>query len=381
MKTYMFPGQGSQVKGMGGTLFDEFKELIDKADNILGYSIKELCLEDPKRRLHQTQFTQPALYVANALSYFKKMDETKQPPDYLCGHSLGEYNALLASGAFDFETGLKMVKKRGELMSQASGGGMAAVLGMTEDKIREILTRNNLSEIDVANINTPLQIVLSGRKEDINQAQAFFEMDDVNYVPLNVSAAFHSRYMQAAKEEYESFIKNFTFSELTIPVISNVYAEPYEQDKIVANLGDQLRSSVRWSETLWYLVQKGNMAFEEVGVGEVLTKMHDKFQSQIAHFEQKEDSTPPATDEPLVTEKPANAPAPGKTDFEKEAENLEAKVANWNKTYVIGTKVKVEGYEELLETRTEAMILFGHRAAIYMKGYNGYFALDEVAPA
>jgi len=173
MKTHMFPGQGSQSKGMGGTLFDEFKELTHKADKILGYSIKELCLEDPRRELNQTQFTQPALYVVNALSYFKKVEESGQKPDFVVGHSLGEFSALLAAECIDFEAGLKLVKKRGELMSQATGGGMAAILNATKEKIETILKENGLTNIDLANYNTPSQIVISGLKDEIGKATSF----------------------------------------------------------------------------------------------------------------------------------------------------------------------------------------------------------------
>ena len=111
MKVYMFPGQGSQSKGMGGDLFDRFKDMTEKADSILGYSIKELCLEDPRSELGKTQFTQPALYVVNALSYFSKIEEAGKAPDFVAGHSLGEFNALMAAQCFDFETGLKLVCK------------------------------------------------------------------------------------------------------------------------------------------------------------------------------------------------------------------------------------------------------------------------------
>ena len=130
MLAYVFPGQGSQVVGMGKDLFDEFKEYVDAADEILGYSIKELCLEDPNGVLGLTQYTQPALYVVNALTYLKEVKTTGVKPDFVAGHSLGEYDALFAAGVFDFATGLKLVQKRGELMSQAKGGGMAAVLGL-----------------------------------------------------------------------------------------------------------------------------------------------------------------------------------------------------------------------------------------------------------
>jgi trans-AT polyketide synthase/acyltransferase/oxidoreductase domain-containing protein len=189
MLAYVFPGQGSQQKGMGGELFDEFKELTSKADEILGYSIKELCLEDPQGNLGQTQYTQPALYVVNALTYYKKIKDTGIKPDYVAGHSLAEYNALLAAEVFDFETGLKIVKKRGELMSKASGGGMAAVIGMSEEKIREVLKENGLESIDMANYNTPSQIAISGPKDDIIRAQPFFEAAGVrSYIVLRLAA-------------------------------------------------------------------------------------------------------------------------------------------------------------------------------------------------
>src|SRR3989337_2939421 len=129
----MFPGQGSQAKGMGAALFDEFRELTAAADSILGYSIKELCLENPRGELNRTQFTQPALYVVNALTCFKKLEESGQKPDYFAGHRLGERNALLAAECFDFEVGLRLVRKRGELMSQVPKGAMAAILNATKE--------------------------------------------------------------------------------------------------------------------------------------------------------------------------------------------------------------------------------------------------------
>ncbi len=281
MVTYVFPGQGSQKKGMGEGFFEEFKELTEKADEILEYSIKELCLEDPDDKLGQTQFTQPALYVVNALAYMKKIKETGKKPDFVAGHSLGEYNALFASGAFDFETGLKLVKKRGELMSQAEGGGMAAVIGLSEEAIMKVLEENDLKVIDIANYNTPSQIVLSGPKEDIERAKPVFEAAGARmYMLLKVSGAFHSRYMQDSKKMFEEYLGSFELSEMSIPVISNVSARPYEQGKIKEKLAEQITNSVKWTESIRYLMGKGQMEFEQVGPGTVLTGLIRSIQSE-----------------------------------------------------------------------------------------------------
>ncbi len=282
MITYVFPGQGSQEKGMGATLFDDFPESIAEADRILGYSIKQLCLEDPHRQLTQTQYTQPALYVVNALSYFDKLKVRGKQIHFFAGHSLGEYNALLAARAIDFETGLKLVKKRGELMSKASGGTMAAVLNLAEQDIQAILKQHRLTGIDIANYNAPSQIVITGLTEDINRAAEIFETREIRCVLLNVSAAFHSRYMRPIQEEFERFLKGFQFSELQIPVISNVTAQPYRQSEIVANLSAQITHSVKWVDSIRYLMEQGRvpMRFEEIGPGDVLTKLINKIQHE-----------------------------------------------------------------------------------------------------
>lgn len=389
MKTYMFPGQGSQAKGMGGTLFDEFADLTKKADQILGYSIKELCLDNPKRELNKTQFTQPALYVVNALTYYKKIQETGRKPDYVAGHSLGEFNALLAAECFDFETGLRLVQKRGELMSQAPEGGMAAILNASKEHIESTLEKHGLFNIDIANYNTPSQIVISGSIEEIGKAQEFFQGGEVLYYPLNTSGAFHSRFMQPAKEKFAEFLQGFSFSELKIPVMSNVTAEPYKNTEIVQNLANQLSSGVRWSGSIQYLMALADkdqpMEFEEIGNGDVLTKIFRTIQQETTALAQnlsvEAEQPDPRTDKPAAVavtaaDKTANATA-------KPAKSLaaEEKAKAWNLKYPVGTKVKstLLDYADL-ETRTAALVLFGHRAAVYMKNYNGYFDLDEVTP-
>ncbi len=278
MITYVFPGQGSQYKEMGSSLFHQFKDLTEQTDEILGYSIKRLCMENPYSYLSQTQFTQPALYVVNALSYLKRVQDTSKKPDFVAGHSVGEYNALFAAGAFDFETGLKLVQKRGELMGLVSGGGMAAVIGLSEEQVVEALEKNGLGMIDIANYNAPAQIVISGYKEDINRAQPVFEAIDGirKFMPLNVSGAFHSRYMREVKQEFGKFLQAFNLYPLSIPVISNVYACPYEQKRIKQTLTEQIDNAVKWVDSIHYLMERGEMEFEEIGPGTVLTGLIQK---------------------------------------------------------------------------------------------------------
>lgn len=292
MLTYVFPGQGSQSKGMGQEYFDEFKDLVDEADSILGYSIRKLCIEDAENQLGLTQYTQPALYVVNALSYLKKVQDTGIKPDYVAGHSLGEYNALFAAEVFDFGTGLKLVKKRGELMAQSTGGGMAAIIGMDEETVREVMKKNNLDSIDIANLNTSQQIVISGMKSDIENAQSIFTgAGAMNYVILKVSGAFHSRYMENAQKVFDEYTKQFEFHAPKIPVISNVYARPYKNGEIRNYLIKQMTSSVKWTESIRYLMGKGDGDIIQIGPGNVLTGMVRKIkrESEPLYVEKEEE--------------------------------------------------------------------------------------------
>jgi len=370
MKVFMFPGQGSQSRGMGGVLFDQFPDLTAQADGILGYSVKELCLEDPRNELGQTQFTQPALFVVNALSFFKKVADSGRQPDALAGHSLGEFNALLAAGCFDFETGLKLVRRRGELMSRVPRGAMAAILNATKEEIEEILQRNNLSNIDLANYNTPSQIVISGLEEEIAAAQALFQSGKMLYHPLVTSGAFHSRFMAVAKGEFAEYLRGFEFAAPQIPVIANVTARPYEAGSIAEGLSKQIASTVLWSESIQYLMalaaQRGEAAsFEEIGHGDVLTRIHQTIKRQ----------TPESALEKFSRELRPSSSAAATARSPDPVE----KVTAWNRRYSVGTRVQsalMNGAP--LETRTAAMVLFGHRAAVYLEGYNGYFDLDEL---
>ena len=271
---FVFPGQGSQSAGMGGELFDQFPELVNQADEVLGCSSKELCLDDPENRLNQTDYTQPALYVVNALTYLSKTENTDLRPDFVAGHSLGEYNALFAAGVFDFITGLKLVQKRGQIMVKVTGGGMAAVIGMQPDKIKQVLKDASFESIDIANLNSPKQTVISGRKEDIDAVKTVFEDAGVRlFIPLKVSGAFHSRYMQDAQNKFADFLKSFEFQPVQIPVIANYTAAPYQNGETMNNMVQQISSPVRWVESIQYLKQQPEPEFEEIGPGNVLTKL------------------------------------------------------------------------------------------------------------
>ena len=272
---YVFPGQGSQRKGMGEGLFETFPELTARASEIVGYSMKDLCLSNPGNQLNQTQYTQPALFVVNALTYLKLKEDTGKVPDLLAGHSLGEYNALFAAGAMDFSTGVALVQKRGALMAKAAGGGMAAVKGLSFEQIGLIIRENGLEAIDIANQNSGNQVVLSGPKELIEGAGRYFtDAGATLYFVLNVSGAFHSRYMRAAMTEFAAFLRGFHFSPLTIPVVSNAEAAFYRDDCVADLLAEQLVQPVKWLDSVRLLLEQGEeVELREVGPGDVLTKL------------------------------------------------------------------------------------------------------------
>ena len=276
MKTaVMFPGQGSQTVGMGAELFDRFPEQVAVADQVLGYSIKELCLDDPRGVINQTQFTQPALFFVNALSYLAYKEENDEP-DVLLGHSLGEFTALWAAGAFDLATGLKIVAKRGELMSQAKGGAMAAVIGVPQWHLISVLDEQQIETVDFANLNSAEQIVVSGASEGITRLAGPVEEFGGRYIPLKVSAAFHSRYMKDAQSAFEEFLNSIEFKELTKPVTANVTADYYPTNNYQYLLVEQLASPVQWYQGVSSLISQGVADFQEVGPGKVLTNLYKK---------------------------------------------------------------------------------------------------------
>jgi trans-AT polyketide synthase/acyltransferase/oxidoreductase domain-containing protein len=260
---------------MGRDLFATYPDWTALADEILGYSIQELCIEDPRAELGRTEFTQPALFVVSALSWRARLDAGKPMPDFLAGHSLGEYNALLAAEVFDFPTGLRLVKERGAIMGRVSGGGMAAVVGIAPDRIAEILAATDAGRrLDVANFNAFDQTVIAGPVEDIAAVKPDFEAAGVRaFTPLKVSAPFHSRYMEAPMNAFRSVLSAARLNAPTLPVIANVTASPYGANEVLETLGRQIGSSVRWLDTMVTLLDRGVTEFEEVGPGNVLTKL------------------------------------------------------------------------------------------------------------
>ncbi|MBT5953315.1 ACP S-malonyltransferase [bacterium] len=277
---YVFPGQGSQKLGMGEELFDKYPDIVATADKILGYSIKTLCLEDPEGNLNKTEFTQPALYVVNALHYMAEI-ETGPKADFLAGHSLGEISALYASGALTFEDGLTIVKERGSLMSQEQGGGMAAVIGLSSEKISESLRANNLDKIDLANFNSPMQTVISGDEAQIKESISILKEAGARLViQLKVSGAFHSRFMANAQAKFKKFLTTFSINKNSIPVISNITGKPYDLENFIDTLAGQLTESVQWTSSIQYLLAKDTPEIKEIGPGKVLTGLLKKIKTE-----------------------------------------------------------------------------------------------------
>ncbi|WP_225986979.1 ACP S-malonyltransferase [Streptomyces spectabilis] len=291
---YVFPGQGSQRKGMGKDLFEKYPDLVAEADRLLGYSLRDLCVDDPDRVLNRTEYTQPALYAVSALQYLDHIDSGGAPPAVVAGHSLGEYSALFAAGAFDFVTGLDLVRRRGELMSRAPKGAMAAVVNLDQERVARILSELPYDGIDVANVNSRLQCIISGAYDEVHAPdvrQAYTEAG-ARFIPLNVSAAFHSRCMADVQEEFARHLAGVEFRPLRIPVIANCTARPYPTTGYADLLVRQISSPVRWYESLSWLLADGHDDVREIGPGDVLTKLTAKIR-----------------EEPLVMEAPA-APQP-----------------------------------------------------------------------
>jgi trans-AT polyketide synthase/acyltransferase/oxidoreductase domain-containing protein len=273
MKVYGFPGQGSQIRGMGADLFDEFPKEVEQASEILGYSIRDLCITDPDGRLRLTQYAQPALYVVEALAYLRRQRDNAGPPDVLIGHSLGEHVALFAAGVFSFEAGLRLVTERGRLMGACREGGMAAVMGCDHDAITAALGMPAMSGLDLAGHNAPAQFVIAGPQDQLDIARSWFEQQGMQFIPLGVTSPFHSRYMRPAAEEFARYLDDCVLQPPAVTVIANVDARPHSLAGLRQSLTRQIVSTVQWVEVIRWIMLQGDFTFEELGPGRTLSPL------------------------------------------------------------------------------------------------------------
>lgn len=271
----VFPGQGSQFKGMGKELFQKYPELIELSDSILNYSVEDLCLNDSGGNLSYTKYTQPALYVVNMMYYLDYIKSGANRTSYLLGHSLGEYNALVAAGVMDFKTGLEIVKRRAELFAEIKDGGMMAVMGGNQNQLEEII-KTKFPQIDFANYNSDEQTILSGNQDQLKQAEPLLTSAGMKTILLNVSGAFHSRYMEPARDKFKSFILNYSFNDPAIPVYSNYNCIEYTNHNTADLLTKQISNPVSWKQQVKMVLSKGAEQFKEVGPGSVLTRLIQK---------------------------------------------------------------------------------------------------------
>ncbi|WP_030948354.1 ACP S-malonyltransferase [Streptomyces sp. NRRL S-646] len=272
MRARIFPGQGAQRKGMGDGVFGDFPELTAQADELLGYSITELCLEDPEGKLRQTRYAQPAIYFTNALLH---LSEHGEPAgfDYFAGHSLGEYNALVAAGMLDLMDGLDLVRGRAEAMAGVTGGAMLAVIGLSRNQVESLLLSESVAAVYIANWNSDQQIVVAGDRSGIRAfGKEARKSGATKVAPLSVSGPFHTPLMNPARIEFDRALARCAFKPGDVPVVSSTTGELVDPVHLRNLLSTQISSPVQWVTTVRTLREFGVTRFSEVN-GTTLTKL------------------------------------------------------------------------------------------------------------
>ena len=290
MKAFVFPGQGAQFSGMGKDLYDNYaqaKQLFDKANEVLGFSITDIMFTGTDEELKQTRVTQPAIFLHSVISALCLGDDFQ--PDMVAGHSLGEFSALTAAGALSFEDGLRLVYTRAMAMQQCCEvvpGTMAAIIGLTDEQVETICREASTDTLRVipANYNCPGQLVISGDVEAVNNACEKAKAAGARRaLILPVSGAFHSPLMQPAKEELTAAIEAVEVKQPRCPIYQNVDAKPHtDPAEIKANLISQLTSSVRWTASVEQMIADGATEFIECGPGKALQGMIGRINKEVS---------------------------------------------------------------------------------------------------